>query len=370
MKIGIVTQSFFPIRGGVAEHVYHTAHALERRGHEVVIITANFSRFDEDRGCRVERIGRDLTIPFNQAFVNLTISWNIPQELRHLERKYGFDVVHIHGPYEPFLPALALKNIECPKVGTFHAFNAHPSLGYRVFENYIRTFKDRLSARIAVSQAAKDFISHHFPDDYEIIPNGVDVQRFSPQVKPFPWYNPEKFTILFVGRMDPRKGLKYLLRAFTMIASEFPQAEVVVVGNGILRRYYETFLEPSLKDRVRFEGFVSAADLPRYYASSDVYVSPATGNESFGIVLLEGMASGKPVIASDIDGYRDVIRHGQDGILVPKSDPAALAQALRTLARDPQERAKYQQAGRQRAEEFSWESITDRLEEVYRRVVY
>ena len=370
MRIGIVSQSFFPIRGGVAEHVYYTARELERRGHSVTVITAHFNRFEDNRGLDVIRLGHDLTIPFNKAFVNITISLRLKRLLRAIEAEKKFDLVHVHGATEPVLPLAALASFDCPKVGTFHSFNERPSLGYEVFQKRLQPFFDRLSGRIAVSEAAHSFISRYFPGQYDIVPNGVDIDRFKPDAKPFPWYRPDReFVILFVGRMDPRKGLKYLLQAFSLVADQVPRAKLVVVGNGILKPYYARFAPSGLRSRIEFMGFVSAEDLPRYYASCDVFCAPADGHESFGIVLLEGLAAGRPVVASAIPGYQTVIRHGQDGILVTPKSPLALASAIIDLYRHPQDRVRLSQTGRQRALEFSWPSVAERIEAVYERVL-
>ncbi|MFH0853466.1 MAG: glycosyltransferase family 4 protein [bacterium] len=370
MRIGIVTQSYFPIRGGVAEHVYHTAVELENRGHQVTIITANFSRFDEDRGREVVRIGHDLTIPMNGAFVNVTLSLRFAHQIKTIEQQKKFDIVHIHGPVEPILPLYAVRFFQCPKVGTFHAFSARPMLSYLAFHNQLQFYFDNLDSRIAVSEAARSFISQHFPGEYIIIPNGVDVNRFNPGVQPFSWYHPDKeFTILFVGRMDPRKGLKYLLRAFSLIVREVSNAKLIVIGNGLLRQWYERYVEPELRSQVQFLGFVSADELPRYYASCDVYCSPAVGNESFGIVLLEALATGKPVVASDIAGYRGVIRNNQDGLLVERANPLAIAEAIIALAKDKQKRQKFGQVGRERAVAFSWKTVTGQIEKIYHKVI-
>lgn len=369
MRIGIVSQSYFPIRGGVAEHVYHTAFELERRGHTVTIITSNFTRFDDDRGRNVIRIGHDVTIPYNGAFVNLTVGFGFRPLLQEIERAQAFDVVHIHGPLEPVLPLAALQSFQCPKVGTFHSFSSGTPTGYVMFRKQLERFARRLNARIAVSEAAESFISRFFPNQYEIIPNGVSTERFSPDVEPMPWHEPNEFTILFVGRLDPRKGLKYLMKAFAIIAQEIPNSRLVIVGNGMLRRYYERFAAPSIRHRVSFTGFVSTGNLPRYYASADVFCSPAVGSESFGIVLIEALASGKAVVASDITGYRSVVRNQQDGVLVEPKNPLAIAKAVIELAKNPDQRHRYEVAGRKRAEEFAWSSVTSKIEAVYERVV-
>lgn len=370
MRIGIVSQSYYPIRGGVAEHVYHTACELERRGHEVTIVTANFSRFDDDHGRQVIRIGRDVTVPYNGAFVNVTVSFDFQSVISQIESDRKFDIVHIHGPLEPLLPLYALRYFTCPKVGTFHSYSTGTPIGYVLLNKTLRSMASRLDARIAVSEAARGFISRFVPGQYDVIPNGVDIEQFSPNVVPMSWYDPSKeFTILFVGRLDPRKGLKYLIQAFSIVAQQLPRARLVVVGNGILRRYYEHFVTPNLRHRVSFVGFVSSRDLPRYYRSCDVFVSPAVGSESFGIVLIEALATGKAVVASDIVGYNSVVRNQQDGLLVEKRNPLAIAKAILEVAQRPDRRSELERAARKRGVEFAWSMVTSRIEAVYDRVL-
>lgn len=371
MRIGIVSQSFPPARGGVAEHVVQTARQLQRRGHEVTVITSKFTPFDDDVDLDVRRIGHDLTIPANGAFVNLTVGWWLTRKLKDIEAERRFDVVHIHSPLEPVLPLLATRTFRAPKVGTFHTYVSSGRVWpYHAFREFLERAAVRLNARVAVSPAARDFIARYFPGDYEVIPNGVDVHRFRPDVQPAAAFRDQRdLRLLFVGRLDPRKGLKHLLLAFPRVRKELPNARLIVVGSGILQGYYERVLSGADRARSHFEGFVSAAELPRYYAAADVFCAPALGGESFGMVLLEAMATGTPIVASDIVGYNAVVTHEQEGLLVPPRDPQALAAAIVRLARDQALRKRLGEQGRAKAMTYAWESITDRLEEVYRRTV-
>ena len=369
MRIGIVTQAYFPIHGGVTEHVHHTAIELEKRGHEVTIITANFNRDDKKYDShRVRRIGFDVTLPSNGAFCNVTFGFRLAEQLRELEREKKFDLVHIHSPVDPILPLIATKTIQAPKVGTFHTY-MESSLGFEISQHFTMKIFQRLAGRIAVSAAARDFFNRYFPADYRIIPNGVDMERFHPDIARLEKYQDGMLNILFVGRLDPRKGLKYLLKAMPIVAAAVPKARLIIVGGGALREYYRTFVTDEIRDRVKFEGFVSAAVLPNYFTTADLFIAPATQGESFGIVLLEAMASGVPIVASNITGYNTVLNDGQEGFLVPKENPLRLAEKIIELLRDSELRQRLGKQGCQTARQYSWPKVTDRIEAYYHEVL-
>lgn len=370
MRIGIVSQSYLPIHGGVAEHVHNTAVELRRRGHDVKIITAYFDRGDENFNDGVYRIGHDVTVPVNGAFVNITIGTRLGRQLREIEQKEHFDVVHIHAPLEPVLPLIALRSMSAPKVGTFHSFT-EKSLLYSIFHGYMQQrYAERLDARIAVSDAAREFISTYFPGDYHVIPNGVDLTHFTPDCQPIKKFDDGSENILFVGRMDPRKGLKYLIQAFPAVLRARPKARLIIVGGGFLAGYYRGFVKDSIRNKVSFEGFVSADRLPRYYRTATLYCSPATASESFGIVLIEALASGAPVVAFDNRGYRAVL--GGDspaGVLVENRSVDGLAKALIDLLADTNRRSELARRGPEKAARYSWTRVTDEIEKVYESVV-
>ncbi|MFH1367258.1 MAG: glycosyltransferase family 4 protein [Patescibacteria group bacterium] len=264
---------------------------------------------------------------------------------------------------------MALRYLKAAKVGTFHTYS-EGSYILETLKQQAKPYFARLSGLIAVSEAAKEYISRYLPGDYRIIPNGVDTERFSPSVEPFPEYkNSQDIKILFVGRMDPRKGFKFLLRAFPLIYQKITDIRLIVVGNGFLRSFYHLSLPSVLRPRVDYRGFVSRADLPRYYASADIYCSPATMGESFGIVLLEAMASGKPVVASDIRGYNSLFQDGQEGYLVEKENPLVLAEKIIDLAGDRKKRESMGVAGRQSSLRYDWKKVAKEIESFYYEVL-
>lgn len=370
MKIGIVTQSYYPKPGGVTEVVHHTALELRRLGHDVTVITTSYGGEDSD-GPGIRRIGRNVLVPANGAWTNVTVGLGLRRRLDEIFRRERFDIIQTHCPLVPTLPLLtvAADRAGARLVGTFHAAADSNAL-YGMFRAPLARVAGRLDHRIAVSRPAAAFAARYFPGEYEIIPNGIDCERFSPCVPPVEGLRDGRFNILFVGRMDRRKGLPFLFRALPMIQRAIPRlVRLVLVGEGSLRR--KIMPRPlSLRGaEIMAVGRVDARLLPRYYAAADVLCAPATGRESFGIVLLEAMASRRPVVASDIPGFRGVVTHGRDGLLVEPRSPAALAEAVIRLALDPRLASRIGEAGRETARAYEWGAVTERLEDCFLRVL-
>lgn len=371
MNIGLVTQAYYPVLGGVTEHVWHVGKELERRGHQVTIITGQTTNVD-DRGLRVLRHGFQIPLSINGANMHVTWGWKLGRMLQKIEAQERFDVVHIQSPLDPGLPLIASKTMRSPLVGTHHSFRDNHRFADFIVHSFRGMFDDamvKIAQHIAVSPSAASVCHRYYPAaDVKVIPNGIDTRQFSPTIAPLEKYQDGVFTILFVGRMDPRKGAKYLFAALSELEKRLARYRVVVVGTGWMQKYYDVYIPLALRHRVEFVGYASPADLPRYYRAADVYCSPATGNESFGIVLLEAMACGTPIVASDIDGYRWVVSSGVEGLLVPPRSSKHLAEAIVQLAQDPGRRKTMSQAGIQKAQGYSWTKIVDQLLPIYERV--
>ena len=370
MKVGIVTQSYYPRYGGVTEHVHHTALELRKRGHEVVIITSHFRRGEAAHAPGVERVGYNLLIPFNGAFVDLAVGFGLERKLRALMKRHDLDLVHTHAPLVPTLPLMAVKAAPCAQVGTFHTTGGRSRM-LELMRGRLAPIVDRLDARIAVSPTAREFAARYFPGDYHVVPNGVDVDAFHPGVQPFEeWCSSGHVNVLFVGRLDPRKGVHVLLAAWPqVVARTGGRARLLIVGDSYLRAKFEASVPPAYREGVTFLGHVPSRELPRWYATGDIFVSPALGNESFGIVLVEAMAAGRAVIASDIPGYRSVVNPGHNGEVFPPGDTVALADRIVALTEDPARRAALAAQGRAHAMKFAWPRVTDRIEAIYRDVL-
>jgi phosphatidylinositol alpha-mannosyltransferase len=380
VKLALVSQSYYPRFGGVSEHVSHVAAALARRGHDVTVITGRPLRVGHAPGhadpaldglerVRVVRLGTSLLVPFQGAFVDLVVGASLDGELEALWRRERFDLVHVHQPLTPSLPLVTSFQRPAPLVGTFHAAGG-PSRLFRVFETPLAWHYARYDLRLAVSPAARAFAAQRFHPAPLILPNGVDTGRFRPGLPPVPGSRDGRFTVLFVGRLDPRKGLGVLLAAWARVARELSgEARLNIVGSSALAPAVRWGVPAALRRTVHFAGAVSARELPGWYAAADVFCSPATRNESFGIVLLEAMASGKPVVCSDLPGYRAVCRPRVESLATAAGSAEALAAGLTALARDPALARRLGRAGRLRARAFDWSRIALALEELYRDVL-
>jgi phosphatidylinositol alpha-mannosyltransferase len=232
----------------------------------------------------------------------------------------------------------------------------------------LRTVSRRIDAAIAVSDAAAGFLRRAIDVELEIVPNGLDVERFA-HPETVPDGVPEGRRLLWVSRLDPQKGFRVLVQAFALLAREHRDLSLLVAGDGRDRHAIGALSAPD-RARVVMLGAVRHKDLPSwFYGAADAFVAPATGQESFGYILVEAMAAGVPVVASDIAGYREVVRSGIEGLLVPPGDPAALAEAVSRVLSDPVLAARLSEAGRMRAAAFGWDRVVPRIEAIYHRVI-
>jgi phosphatidyl-myo-inositol alpha-mannosyltransferase len=259
---------------------------------------------------------------------------------------------------------MVLLNSKAANIATFHAYRfSNP--WYSAFKPYMSFVLGRLDGRIAVSEAAREFVSQYFEGPYEIIPNGIDVKRFSEGVEPFPWAQDDTPRILFVGRFNEvRKGFKYLLKAMPLIQQQFPKARLMVVGPGDTSRVSGT-IERNWIRGVEFIGQVSKEDLPRYYASATIVCAPSIERESFGIILLEAMATGKPTVATRIPGYAGVMTHEHDGLMVTPEDSQALALAIVRLLADRDLRQRLAHNGLETAASYAWPKVAKQVLTMY-----
>ncbi|MPZ50154.1 MAG: glycosyltransferase [Dehalococcoidia bacterium] len=370
MKIGLVSPYDLAVPGGVNSHIHHLAENFTALGHEVRLIapSSDISKL----GPNSIAIGRPRSIPAGGSIARMAISPRLAQPVRRILAEEAFDVVHVHEPLVSFLPIQFLRFSNAVNVGTFHAARESGARLYIYTRRLLSHSFRRLDGKIAVSRAAAGLIAPHFPGYYNIIPNGVDVERFSAPAEPLTRLNDGKVNILFVGRLEKRKGLSYLLRAFAQVKAARPDTRLLIVGGYDARqkRGYERWVKESGLPDVEFVGVVSNEELPRYHHSAQIFCAPNTGNESQGIILLEAMAAGCPVVASNIDGFADVLTHGVEGLLVRPKDADALAGALLDLVDNPSLRSAMGARGSERAQYFSWEQVSQRVLSYYERLMY
>ncbi len=367
MKIALVSPYDWTVSGGVNNHIRHLAEEFVGLGHQVHIVAAG-TRPVRGEVCPVTTIGRPIPLRVSGSVARITLSLRLAGKVKQLLEREQFDIVHVHEPYMPNLPIQFLRYSTAVNVGTFHAAR-DSNFVYVYGQRLIRRWAAKLDGKIAVSPAAVSHIQKYFPGYYNVIPNGVDVDHFAKDVPPLPEFADGKRNVLFVGRPEARKGLKFLIRAFVGVQREMPETRLIVVGAGNFTRYENTVRAAKLHN-VRFRSNVPFDELPRYHHTADVFCAPNTGFESQGIVLLEAMAAGLPIVASNIDGFASVVTHGVEGLLVPPEDPQALAGALLELLRDPGRRRSMGERGRERAQFYRWDRVSRQVLSYYERLIH
>src|SRR6201993_1149521 len=363
MRIGMVCPYSFDVPGGVQSHVLQLAEVMRARGHEVsVLAPASPHASLPDY---VVSAGKSVPIPYNGSVARLRFGPATHRKVKKWLIEGDFDVLHLHEPNAPSLSMLALNIAEGPIVATFHT-STTKSLTLSVFEPLLRPMHEKIVGRIAVSDLARRWQMEALGSDAVEIPNGVDVPAFAnaPLLEGYP--RPGK-TVLFLGRFDERrKGMDVLLRALPALAKRFGDVQVLIVGRGDEDELCEE--AGPLADNLRFLGQVDDEEKASALRSADVYCAPNTGGESFGIVLVEAMAAGTAVVASDLDAFRHVLRDGQAGRLVAVDDGDALAEALVDVLSDDAQRVRYVQTANEAVRRYDWSVVAQQIMRVYETV--
>ena len=364
MRVGIVCPYTWDVPGGVQEHVRDLAEALIGLGHQVSVI----SPADDDTPLPgyVVPAGRAVPVPYNGSVARLAFGFLSASRVRRWIRDGRFDVLHVHEPVAPSLSLLACWVASGPIVATVHTANPRSRVMHAA-QPMLQSALEKISARIAVSEAARTTLVEHLGGDAVLIPNGVSVRRFE-KADPLPGWPGPGGALGFLGRMDePRKGLAVLLDAFALLGADRPGLRLLIAGPGDADDALDLVPAP-LRDRVILLGQVSEPDKVRVYHSVDVFCAPNTGGESFGIVLAEAMAAGAPIVASDLDAFRMVLRGGQAGELFAIGDPAELAAAAGRLLDDPERRAALSAAAAAAVRSYDWPVIARDVVQVYETV--
>lgn len=362
MRIGIVCPYSWDIPGGVQAHVRDLAEQLIALGHSVSVLAPG----DEDLpglAPYVVMAGKAVPIPYNGSVARLQFGVVSAARVRRWLRDGAFDVVHVHEPAPPSLSLLTCMIHDGPMVATFHAATAR-SRFLAMFDTVLQPFLEKLAGRIAVSAAARNVIVEHLGADAVVIPNGVEVSHFV-DAQPLSGYPRAGGTLGFVGRYDePRKGMDVLVDAVGHLAAERPELQVLVAGRGAANDFLSR-LPGGLAPRFTMLGQVSEADKARMLRSVDVYCAPNTGQESFGVILLEAMAARAPIVASDIDAFRRVLGGGAAGALFTTGDGRALAGAVGGLLDSPDRRRRLVAAGEQAVAPYDWRVVVHSVLRVY-----
>ncbi len=364
MRVGLACPYSWDFPGGVQVHVRDLTEVLLSRGHEVSVLAPTDGL--QPLPAYVVPAGRSVPVPYNGAVAHVAFGPPSALRTRRWLRTGCFDVLHVHEPAAPSVSLLALWAAEGPVVATFHAAATRsPAMrsAHRVLEPALR----KLDARIAVSAAARDTLVSAHGGSPVLIPNGVRVDRFAAATRRGRWSSPAG-TVSFLGRLnEPRKGLAVLLAAWPGVCSARPGTRLLVAGRGDIGDACRD-LPAHVRPSVSFLGELGEADKAALLASTDLYVAPQTGGESFGIVLLEAMAAGAPVLASDLPAFRAVLDGGRLGALTPAGDPGALTRDILALLSDAQRRETLRAAGAAAVRRYDWDVVAGEVLGVYERV--
>ncbi len=371
LRVCLVSAAYYPYPSGVSEHVHHLAIALRDLGHDVEILTTRFAgRAEAPEPVPVTRVGRAVLVPLNRSYATLPVGLRMPSQVRRFLERGRFDVVHCHGFAWPEISYWA--TVSSRAITVVSLLTAGFSTGTRGAGLFRRLFRRQLAAidgLVPISNRALEAFRAYLPLPHRIIPCGVDLERFRPDVEPLRDSGGSP-RILFLGRLDGRKGIDVAVRAMPTVLARLPGARLVVVGAGPEEKTARRLVElHRLGQAVEFAGRVSWDDIPGWYTGADVYCAPTLGGETLGIVLLEAMAAGVPVVASDIPGYDETVRDGAEALLCPPGDPVALGTAIVRLWSDPVLRKRLVDAGLARVRDYAWPEIGRRTVDYYRELL-
>lgn len=363
-KVGIVCPYGWDVPGGVQNHIRDFTEELMRRGHTVSVLAPINAGDDTDAPDvppYVVKAGKPVSVPYNGSVARILFGPRTAARVRKWLAEGEFDIIHAHEPNSVSVGLLAAWLADAPIVATFHAMMRSRALS--AAHGILQSAMEKISARIAVSEDARRTIVEHLGGDCVVIPNGIFVDRFA--VGPNPEWASTGGTLSFLGRLEEtRKGLPVLLRAWNEIHTAVPDARLLVAGRGDVGALARK-IPPAHRDSITFLGAITDEEKAVMLASSDIYVAPHTGGESFGIVLAEAMAAGAPVLASDLTAFRAVLDDGRLGALVPTGDADALAEQAVTMLRDDDLRKSYRSAASEGVRRYDWSHITDEVLEVY-----
>lgn len=359
LTIGIVCPYGWDVPGGVQSHVRDLAEFLIRAGHKVSVLAPVIDETNLPN--YVVSAGKPISIPYNGAVARVLFGPMAFARVRQWIGAGDFDILHLHEPAIPSISLLACWAAQGPMVGTFHAAAKHQKIIYAIGP-ILEPAIEKLSARIAVSEAARLTLTNHLQTDAVVIPNGIYSKRYSAGTSQEKWSGD---SIGFIGRFEePRKGLQVLIDALPIIARAVPEVHVFVAGPGNSQEF-EKSIDPVLRDRFEFLGLISESDKADFMSSIAIYVAPNTGGESFGIILAEALAGGACVVASDIPAFDSLLGSGEFGTLFESEDPKDLARVIINLLADKTLRNEFATKGKKLAADFDWDLVAEEIFSIY-----
>lgn len=359
LKIGIVCPYGWDTPGGVQNHVRDLAEYLIAARHNVSVLAPVI---DETKiPSYVTSAGKPIAIPYNGAVARVLFGPIAFARVRQWIGQGDFDILHLHEPAIPSISLLACWAAEGPMVGTFHAAAKRQKAIFAIGP-ILEPVIEKLSARIAVSEAARETLTEHLETDAVVIPNGIYADRYRDGVAQEKW---QGNTLGFIGRFEePRKGLSVLVDALPIISRFAPNVRVFIAGPGESEEVIKS-IDPQLRSRFTFLGKISEQDKANFLASISLYIAPNTGGESFGIILAEALAGGATVVASDIPAFDSLLNHGQYGELFESESSTDLAKRVIDLLRDENRRVELGKAGKSHAQQFDWKVVADQIFSIY-----
>ena len=360
MKIGICAPYDLGRAGGVNTHIRAQAGALRRLGHDVCVFGATSAPLSNGE----VSLGRCVSLVIGETETGFGADPRSWWAAKRLLRARQFDVLHMHEPLMPLPSWFVLRQATVPVVATFHTYREQGHRWYPKYHWLFDPLMKRVGTRLAVSEAAKRTVAAEFPGDYEVIPNAIDVDTFASVATRPAAMARDRRHVLYVGRLEPRKGVDRLITAMAAVQPRVPGVRLVIVGHGPDRVALEAQARALNVDAL-FAGRVSDADLPGCYQAADLVCSPALGDESFGIVLLEAMAAGRPIVATSIAGYAELLGDAGSARLAEVNDPASLAREITAVLEDSGLARQLGERGSIAARQYDWAIVAKRLDEIY-----
>jgi len=364
MKVGLISLHSFLKPGGVKSHILGLSKELKKRGLKTKIIVPRQS-FEENYGREVILLGTSFPVSFGGGKSDFAVHFN-PTAIEEVLEKEKFDVLHFHNFGFPSSFQI-LEKSQALNILTFHSDVERSKLLTEfpiLLEILKMVIEWKIDGVIGVSEVALKFLnSCRVPTT--VIPNGIDLEIFNPKAKKIKKFLDGKVNILFVGRIEERKGLIYLLRAYQILEKKFQNLRLIIIGEGELKEKCQNFVKDQNLKEVYFEGEKTGKELVSYFNNSNIFCAPSIYGESFGIVLLEAMACGLPVVAFANEGYKEFFKDKKGGILVKNRDYKDLAKKLKILIENENLRKQMGKWGREEAKKYSWDRICDKILDFY-----